>query len=483
MFEIKISELIGAYASSMGATSAEELIKGGIRKAHLEEKETYTREEIARLCGELMRDGGLIRILAQNFLVQLEYVAREELEELVQKRTRELTETNEELNISKQHFQTLFSAMVDPVVIIDSRGVLVETTDNVEEVTGFEKEELLGRSFSETGIVTEESKAMIAENLAKQRSGVNVAPCEVEVLTKDGRKLPFEVNAAQITHTDIEQPADMLIFRDITERKKEEEETRRLATIVEQAAEGIAVADIEGNIQFANQAWAAMHGYENSNELVGKHLSIFHTEEHLKTEVIPFNEEVKQSGHNAGEVAHMRKDGTTFPTMMVVSLLKNKQDKPYGIVGFARDITDRKRLERELQRAFGKLKASYEELSIPVIQVWGGVLVLPIIGVLDRERINRLMETMLVKIVETQSRVVIIDVTGVRSVDTNIASHLINVTKAAKLLGTKCVVTGIKPDAAHTLVGLGVDMSEITTKRSMQEGLKYALKIEGAEVS
>ena len=478
MFEIKRSELISAYASSMGTTSAEELIEGKIRKAHLEEKETYTREEIARLCGELMRDGGLIRILAQNFLVQLEYVAREELEELVQERTGELTETNEELNIAKQHFQTLFSAMVDPVVIIDSEGIFVEATDNVEEVTGFEKEELLGRSFLETGIVTEESKAMITENLAKQRAGVNVAPCEVEVLTKDGRKLPFEVNAAQITHT--EQPADMLIFRDITERKKKEEETRRLATIVEQAAEGIAIVDIEGNIQFANQAWATMHGYESSNELVGKHLSIFHTEEQLKTEVIPFNEVVKKSGHNAGEVAHMRKDGTTFPTMMVVSLLKNKHDKPYGIVGFAQDITDRKRLERELQQAFGKLKASYEELSIPVIQVWGGVLVLPIIGVLDNERINRLMETMLAKIVETQSRVVIIDVTGVRSVDTNVASHLINVTKAAKLLGTKCVVTGIKPDAAHTLVGLGVDMSEITTKRSMQEGLKYALKIDGA---
>jgi C4-dicarboxylate-specific signal transduction histidine kinase len=85
----------------MGATSAEALIEGKIREAHLEEKETYTREEIARLCGELMRDGGLIRILAQNFLVQLEHVAREELEELVQERTRELTETNEELNRSK----------------------------------------------------------------------------------------------------------------------------------------------------------------------------------------------------------------------------------------------------------------------------------------------------------------------------------------------------------------------------------------------
>ncbi|RZN36705.1 MAG: PAS domain S-box protein [Methanosarcinales archaeon] len=355
MFEIKKSELIGAYASNMGATSAEELIERKIKDAHLESKETYTREEIARVCSELMRVGGLIKILAQNFLVQLEYVAREELEKLVQERTRELTETNEALNRAKQYFQTLFSTMIDPVVIIDSKGVFVEATDNVEDVTGFTKEELLGGSFLETGIMTEESNAVISENLAKRMAGVNVAPCEVEVLTKDGRKLPFEVNAAQIIH--INQPADMLIFRDITERK---------------------------------------------------------------------------------------------------------------------------RLERELQQAFDRLKAAYEELSIPVIQVWAGVLVLPIIGVLDTERINRLMETMLTKIVETQSRVVIIDVTGVRSIDTNVANHLINVTKAAKLLGTRCIVTGIKPGTAHTLVGLGVDMSGITTKRSMQDGLKSALQIAGA---
>jgi len=153
------------------------------------------------------------------------------------------------------------------------------------------------------------------------------------------------------------------------------------------------------------------------------------------------------------------------------------------IVAIYDDVTERKNLERELQQAFDKLKASYEELSIPVIQVWDGVLVLPIIGVLDNERINRLMETMLAKIVETHSRVGIIDVTGVRSVDANVANDLINVTKAAKLLGTKCVLTGITPGTAHTLVGLGVDISEIVTKRSMQEGLKHALQIAGVQGS
>ncbi len=131
----------------------------------------------------------------------------------------------EELNRAKQHFQTLFNAMVDPVSIVDSKGVFVEVTDGVEEITGFKKEELLGRNFLQTGIVTPESKAIMAENLTKRIKGIDVVPYEVEVLTKNGRKLPYEVNAAQITY--MGKPADMVVFRDITERKRAEETLKK----------------------------------------------------------------------------------------------------------------------------------------------------------------------------------------------------------------------------------------------------------------
>jgi len=137
---------------------------------------------------------------------------------------------------------------------------------------------------------------------------------------------------------------------DITERKHMEDKIRRLATIAEQAIEGIAVANFEGTIEFANQTWATMHGYDSAKELLGEHLSIFHTEEQIKTEVIPFNEQVKQSGYKIGEIGHRRKDGATFPTMMAVSLLKDEQGKPYGLAGFAQDITERKQAEEQVRK-------------------------------------------------------------------------------------------------------------------------------------
>ena len=138
-------------------------------------------------------------------------------------------------------------------------------------------------------------------------------------------------------------------FRDITERKRREHELRRLAEIAEQAPQAIALANLDGIIEFVNDAWARMHGYESRAELVGKHLRVFHTDEQMKTEVAPFNAAVKRLGHHAGEMGHRRKDGTTFPTQMSVVVFKDEQGKPYGLAAFAEDITQRKRAEREIR--------------------------------------------------------------------------------------------------------------------------------------
>ena len=151
--------------------------------------------------------------------------------------------------------------------------------------------------------------------------------------------------------------------RDITDRNRLEHELRRLAVIAEQAAEGIAVADTEGNLQFVNPAWARMHGYESGAALVGKHLGIFHTDEQMKTDVIPFNDVVSRRGQHAGEVGHVRKDGTTFPAHMQVVMLKDEDGKPYGLSGFAQDITERKQAEEKLTATNRVLGERVKELN------------------------------------------------------------------------------------------------------------------------
>jgi len=119
------------------------------------------------------------------------------------------------------------------------------------------------------------------------------------------------------------------------------------------------------------------------------------------------------------------------------------------------------------------------ELSTPVIQVWDQVLALPLIGSVDSARAQQIMENILVKIGETGSRVVIIDITGVPVIDTLVASHLIKTVSAARLLGATTILTGINPEIAQTLVHLGVDLSDITTKSNLARGIAAALKMTG----
>jgi len=136
----------------------------------------------------------------------------------------EMKKAEEELAESRRHFQTLFSLMVDPVAIVDEKGKILEVTPKVEEITGFKKEEVVGKNFLRTKIATRKTKAIMVKNLAKRMMGMRISPYEVEILTKDGRKLPYEINAARIEYKG--RPADLVVFRDIAERKKMEEKLR-----------------------------------------------------------------------------------------------------------------------------------------------------------------------------------------------------------------------------------------------------------------
>lgn len=120
-----------------------------------------------------------------------------------------------------------------------------------------------------------------------------------------------------------------------------------------------------------------------------------------------------------------------------------------------------------------------QELSTPILQLWDDVLALPVIGTVDTGRSADIMERLLTEVTQRQSRYVILDITGVEVVDTRTADHFIKVIKAAELLGATCLLTGIRPAVAQTLVDLGIDLSAIATLRNLKEGLKHCLRLMG----
>jgi len=182
------------------------------------------------------------------------------------------------------------------------------------------------------------------------------------------------------------------------------------------------------------------------------------------------------------EIEASRRDGFTFPMLLNLGPLRDESGEIEGVVAEAKSVKEQKELEERLKKAIEKLKASQEELMTPVVQVWENILALPIIGVVDSYRAQKTMETLLDKIVETQSEMVIIDITGVASMDTEVANHLVKTVKAASLLGCTCIITGIRPEVAQTMIHLGINFGELITKRDMQEGLKYCLERMGYEI-
>jgi rsbT co-antagonist protein RsbR len=121
------------------------------------------------------------------------------------------------------------------------------------------------------------------------------------------------------------------------------------------------------------------------------------------------------------------------------------------------------------------------ELSTPVVKLWDGILALPIIGTLDSARTQVVMESLLQAIVETNSKVAIIDITGVPTVDTVVAQHLLKTVTAARLMGADCIISGVRPQIAQTIVHLGINLMDITTKASLAAAFKVALDRTGFE--
>ena len=119
------------------------------------------------------------------------------------------------------------------------------------------------------------------------------------------------------------------------------------------------------------------------------------------------------------------------------------------------------------------------ELSTPVVKLWDGILALPMIGTLDSARTQIVMESLLQRIVETGAQIAILDITGVPTVDTLVAQHLIKTVTAIRLMGSDCIISGVRPQIAQTIVHLGVDLKDITTKASIADALALALQRTG----
>jgi two-component system, sensor histidine kinase and response regulator len=246
----------------------------------------------------------------------------------------------------------VLESLDEGLICVDSSGRVALMNGTAERLTGFSNKEARGRPLPQIFNVISEETRQPAENIVEKAVG-EAKSCTFSsftaLISKDRAERPISVTASPIPGSDGKPDGVVVSFEDVTEGRKLRLESRRFSLMVEQAAQGIAATDVNGNITFANATMAALHGYLPT-ELIGTHLKTLYAPGQVSSQEA-FLELVRRNGYHAGEVVHLRKDGTSFRAELKVSLLKEGPSHPVGMVVFVLDVTQRKLVEVELKAA------------------------------------------------------------------------------------------------------------------------------------
>jgi PAS domain S-box-containing protein len=243
----------------------------------------------------------------------------------------------------------------------------------------------------------------------------------------------------------------------------------------------IIMVDPQGIVSSWNEGAHRIKGY-TADEIIGKHLSVFYTPEDIRNGKTEKELAIAaKEGRFEDDGWRVRKDGSRFWANVVITALYNDDGNLRGFAKVTRDMTERKQAEEALAQkaaseALSRRAQEILDISTPVVQVWEGIILAPIIGTLDSQRTQQLTEKILDRIVDTRSTVALVDITGVPAVDTQTARHLIESITAVRLLGADVILTGIRPAIAQTLVHLGIDLAGVTTRSSLSAGLRAAME-------
>ncbi|MCG8352537.1 MAG: PAS domain S-box protein [Chloroflexales bacterium] len=295
------------------------------------------------------------------------------------------------------------------------------------------------------------------------------------LLRKDGAVFPALISIFLVRNQEGMPIMRTVTVQDITEQQQQERDLRIFKTLVENAVDGIGMADTQGRITYANAAYGTLSGYGQA--LLGRSLDQLYEIEMAQIGAIV--QQVTGQGFWMGKLSLRHTSGTIIPVQVSVFPVADDQGQLQGTVAMVRDITEQLRAEEERaalqQQVIDAQHDALRELSTPLIPITDEVLIMPLIGTIDSRRAQQIMETLLAGVAHHQADLVILDITGVAIVDTQVAQAFIQAAQAIQLLGAKVMLTGIQPQIAQTLVHLGLDLGNIQTRGSLQAGIEAAL--------
>jgi len=252
----------------------------------------------------------------------------------------------EELRRAEEQYRHLFEGAGEGIVVAQG-GFIRLANPAMSAITGYSREELVATPFAE--FLHPDDRAMVVER-HRQRSLGAEAPTNYDfrIVTKPGDVRTLNISATVISWAG--EPASLNFLADVTERRQTEEELRKFKTISDKASYGTAISDLDGNLLYANETFAQMHGY-TAEEVLGRNLAIFHSDEQIEMAPRICQDLVQTGSITSVEVWHRRKNGTEFPTLMNGMVINDDQGQPKFLTATVVDITELKRLQESADRA------------------------------------------------------------------------------------------------------------------------------------
>nr|QDA77054.1 PAS/PAC sensor protein [Jahnella sp. MSr9139] len=396
----------------------------------------------------------------------------------------------EALRASEARYRAILEDQTELICRFRSDGTLTYVNEAYCRYFGKTRDELIGRSFAQ--LIPEEDQGIMAQTLARLGPEMPLTSSEHRVIRADG-------SVAWQRWTDralFDEAGNVVEYQsvgaDVTERRLAEDEVRRLNAelrrdaversgelrnfhaLAESMPDGVALARLDGEIFYANQAYQQLSGL--GPDLIGRTLLEVHPDAH------PALTGTGEEGCYEEELALLLPDGGALPCEVSVLRVEGGEGVPPALAVLARDLSAKKRAESEraaLQAQVIEAQQSViRELSTPLLPLADHVVAMPLIGVIDSGRAAAALETLLSGVVTHQASTVVLDVTGVSVVDSQVADAILRAARAVRLLGAEVVLTGIQPHVAQTLVTLGIEVTDMVTLRALKDGIAYALRNE-----
>jgi rsbT co-antagonist protein RsbR len=361
------------------------------------------------------------------------------------------------------------------IVLVDRQGNVRSWNKGAEALRGQREEEMLGRSAST--LYPEDERA--GNPIAREIEGADRTgrfESDAWQVGKQGRRFLASVVLQPVRTKSGTLEGYVRVVRDITEARRQEQDGRLVSAMIDSMTDyEVLRLDRDGTIRSFSRGAEKLKGWK-SEEVLGKNIAMFYGEEDARNgQAEREMNTAATTGRFEGEGWRVRKGGAKFWANVVITPVNDRDGKPLGFVKVARDLTERVEREKLLQRQRDEIL----ELSTPVIQVWDRILALPIIGTLDSQRASRLTENLLQKIAAEEAEFVILDISGVPTIDTQVAQHLLKTVMGARLMGAESIISGVRPETAQAMVHLGIEMGTLRSRSTLRDALQLALRLRG----